>query len=336
MPQAIVKFLASDTRTRVLAKPQLRGAEGGDLELNLGDEIPVPSTVFGGLGAGGVNTVPISSFTYKNVGVNVKMKPRVTFENEIILEIEVENSTLGPNINVAGQLLPTFGSRKVKTRMRLREGESNLIAGLLREEDRKVLRGVAGLMRIPILKDILGGTEEQISSTDIVILLTPRIVRTHELTQEHLNPIYIGSQMNLGLSGPMPVIGAEPLPAVPEPAAATPPGTGAAGRAAGKHVPDVGRRHLDARHGAGHAGHAATATAADTARRRRRRTPRRRARPPTAAPRQPSPATPPTPPRRLPPADAARSASRRRARSSASAAGRTRCRSPSATPRGCR
>ena len=72
-------------------------------------------------------------------------------------------------------------------------------------------------MRIPILKDILGGTEDQITSTDIVILMTPRIVRTHELTQEHLNPIYIGSQMNLGLSGPTPVIGADPLPAVPEP-----------------------------------------------------------------------------------------------------------------------
>ena len=224
VPQAVVKFLGSDSRTRVLAKPQLRGAEGADLELNLGDEIPVPSTVFGGLGAGGVNTIPISSFTYKPVGVNVKMKARVTFENEIILEIEVENSTLGNSINVAGQSLPTFGSRKVKTRMRLREGESNLLAGLVSETDRKVLQGVPGLMRIPILKDILGSTVDQVTSTDIVMLLTPRIVRTHELTQEHLNPIYIGSQMNLGLSGPAPMIGtADPLPAAPpEPAAAAP------------------------------------------------------------------------------------------------------------------
>jgi general secretion pathway protein D len=229
VPSAVVKFLASDNRTRVLAKPQLRGAEGADLELNLGEEIPVPSTVFGGLGAGGVNTIPISSFTYKNVGVNVKMKPRVTFENEIILEIEIENSTLGNSINVAGQSLPTFGSRKVKTRMRLREGESNLLAGLVSETDRKLLRGVPGLMRIPILKDILGSTEEQVISTDIVILLTPRIVRTHELTQEHLNPIYIGSQMNLGLSGPAPVIGAEPLPAAPAEPAAPPPATPPAG-----------------------------------------------------------------------------------------------------------
>ena len=223
VPQAVVRFLASDTRSRVLAKPQLRGAEGADLELNLGDEIPVPRTVFGGLGGGGVNTVPIQSFEYKNVGVNIQMKPRVTFENEIILEITVENSTLGPSIDIAGQSLPTFGSRKVKTRMRLREGESNLLAGLVREEDRRVLRGVPGLLRIPILKDILGGSEEQINSTDIVILLTPRIVRTHELTQEHLNPIYIGSQLNLGLTGPPAVIGSDPAPAEPAPAPAPPP-----------------------------------------------------------------------------------------------------------------
>jgi type II secretory pathway component GspD/PulD (secretin) len=223
VPQAVVKFLASDTRTRVLAKPQLRGAEGADLELNLGDEVPVPQTVFGGLGAGGVNTVPIQSFNYRNVGVTVKMKPRVTFENEIVLDIEVENSTLGNNIIIAGQSLPTFGSRKVKTRMRLREGESNLLAGLVREEDRKVLKGVAGLLKIPILNYIFGGTEEQITSTDIVILMTPRIVRTHELTQENLNPIYIGSQLNLGLTGPTPVIASEPAPAAPpEPAPAAP------------------------------------------------------------------------------------------------------------------
>jgi general secretion pathway protein D len=241
VPQAVVKFLGSDSRTRVLAKPQLRGAEGADLELNLGDEIPVPSTVFGGLGAGGVNTIPISSFTYKPVGVNVKMKARVTFENEIILEIEVENSTLGNSINVAGQSLPTFGSRKVKTRMRLREGESNLLAGLVSETDRKVLQGVPGLMRIPILKDILGSTVDQVTSTDIVMLLTPRIVRTHELTQEHLDPIYIGSQINLGLGGPPPTIGAgEPLPAAPEPAPAAAPTTPPAGVLPGNASPTPG------------------------------------------------------------------------------------------------
>ncbi|HEY8550734.1 MAG TPA: hypothetical protein VIL35_12320, partial [Vicinamibacterales bacterium] len=225
VPQAIVNFLASDTRTRLLAKPQLRGAEGTDLELNLGEEVPVPQTVFGGFAAGGVNTVPIQSFNYRNVGVNVKMNPRVTFDNEIILTIEIENSTLGSNLVVAGQSLPTFGTRKVKTRMRLREGESHLLAGLIREEDRRTLRGIPGLLRVPILKDIFGGTDEQIAQTDIVMLLTPRIVRTHELTQEHLDPIYIGSQLNLGLTTPPPSINVpEPEPAQPvEPGPGVPP-----------------------------------------------------------------------------------------------------------------
>jgi type II secretory pathway component GspD/PulD (secretin) len=220
VPQAIVKFLASDTNTKLIAKPQLRGAEGTDIELNLGDEVPVPQTTYGGIAAGGINTVPIQSFVYRPVGVIVKMNPRVTFENEIVLSIEVENSTLGGNLVVAGQSLPTFGTRKVRTRMRLREGESNLLAGLVREEDRRVLRGIPGLLRVPILKDIIGNSEDQITQTDIVILLTPRIVRTHELTQQHLNPIYIGSQINLGLTGPPSTITAppEPEPAPPQPA----------------------------------------------------------------------------------------------------------------------
>jgi general secretion pathway protein D len=228
VPSAVVNFLASDTSTRLLAKPQLRGAEGADLELNLGDEVPVPSTTFGGVAAGGVQTVPISSFNYRTVGIVVKMNPRVTFDNEIVMNIEVENSTLGADRTVAGQALPTFGTRKVKTRMRLREGESNLLAGLVREQDRRVLTGLPGLLRVPILKNIFGGIDDRIDQTDIVILLTPRIVRSHELTQENLNPIYIGSQINLGLTGPAPVIAdpvePEPAPAQPQPQGAQPQG----------------------------------------------------------------------------------------------------------------
>ena len=73
IPQAIVRFLESDTRTKLIAQPQLRGQEGQKITLNLGDEIPVPTTTFGSFGGvGSVGTVPISSFNYKNVGVNIE------------------------------------------------------------------------------------------------------------------------------------------------------------------------------------------------------------------------------------------------------------------------
>jgi general secretion pathway protein D len=223
VPQAIFNFLASDSNTRLLAKPQLRGAEGEELTLEIGEEVPIPRTTFGGVAAGGINTVPIQSFDYRPIGIIVKMKPRVTFENEVVLDISVENSTLLGNLTVAGQSLPSFGSRKVKTRMRLREGESNLLAGLLREDERSTLNGFPGLLRVPILKDLFGNSDDEIRTTDVVMLLTPRIVRTHELTQEHLNPIHIGSASNVGLTGPSPVIAAPPLEEVaPAPGAVGP------------------------------------------------------------------------------------------------------------------
>ena len=218
VPAAFVRFLEADTQTRFIAQPQLRGQEGQQLTLNLGEEIPVPTTAFTPIAGGGAAVNPLTSFNYRPVGVILEMTPRVTYEDEIILDLMIENSTLGPNIDVAGTSLPTFGSRRVVTRLRLRDGETNLLAGLFREQERKTLRGFPGLLQIPILRSLFSSTDETISQTDIIILLTPRIVRTHGLTQEDLNPIHIGTQQNIGLSGPPALIAAPPL----EPAAAGP------------------------------------------------------------------------------------------------------------------
>ena len=217
VPTALVRFLETDSRTKTIAKPQLRGAEGTKLTLNLGDDVPVLQTVFGAAAQGGFATIPQSSYTYRSVGVNVEVTPRVTYEGEIIMELVVENSTVSGSIDVGGQSAPTFGTRKVTTRLRMREGESNLLAGLLREDDRRSLSGFPGLLRLPVFKQFLSNNDQQITQTDIVMLLTPHIVRTHELTADDLSPIYIGTQQNLGLGGPPPLIAPapdEPVPSV--------------------------------------------------------------------------------------------------------------------------
>jgi general secretion pathway protein D len=211
VPQAVVNFLASDNNNKIIAKPQLRGMEGKTITLDLGDEIPVPSTTFGGLGGGGLTTIPINQFNYRTVGIKVKLnQPRVTLEGEIVSELEVESSTLGANIDIAGQSLPTFGTRRVTSVIRMREGESLMLAGLLREDQRKALTGFPGLLRTPILRRIFGNTVDQVTQTDIVFLMTPRLVRSSEVTQENLDPIYIGSQQNLGLTGAPPLIAVDP------------------------------------------------------------------------------------------------------------------------------
>jgi type II secretory pathway component GspD/PulD (secretin) len=234
VPAAVVRFLEEDRETKLVAKPQLRGAEGQKITLNLGDRIPIPTTVFTPLAQGGANVNPLTSFTYQDVGVNVEMTPRVTFEDDILLELIVENSTLGGNVSVAGTSLPSIGSRRVSTRLRLREGESTLLAGLLREDERKSLKGFPTLLRVPVLKQLFAANDTSAAQTDIVMLLTPRIVRTHELTAQDVAPIYVGTQQNFGLGGPPPLIAP---PAGAEPAAPVAPAGGPQAAAPGAVPP---------------------------------------------------------------------------------------------------
>jgi len=229
VPSAMIRFLESDANTRLIAKPNLRGQDGATLTLNLGDEIPIPTTTFGSAAGGGLATIPISQFQYRPVGVNMIVKPKVTYENEVVLEITVESSGRGPDVNVAGQGLPSFTARKVVTTMRLRDGESNMIAGLLREDERRALRGFPGLLRVPVIRDLFTANDHRIETSDIVMLLTPRIVRTQEITADDLRPINVGTAQNQGIGGQGPVFGGMVVTGQ----GATPPPAGIPGAPAG-------------------------------------------------------------------------------------------------------
>ena len=109
----------------------------------------MPSTAFTPVAQGGANFNPLTSFNYRPVGVNVQMTPRVTFEGDIILDLIVENSTLGAGRQDRRPEPAVVRIAKGQTRLRLRDGESNLLAGLLREDDRQVLRGIPGLIVCP-------------------------------------------------------------------------------------------------------------------------------------------------------------------------------------------
>ena len=245
IPSATIKLLESDNKTRTLAKPQLRGREGAQLTLNLGDRVPIPQTTFQAAATGGVATIPQTTYAYQQIGVNLNMIPKVTYQDEIILDpITVDKSGLGQNILVAGQLLPTFVNRTASTAMRLRDGESNLLAGLIRQEDRDIANSLPGISQIPILRSLFGTTSTTTDSSDIIMIVTPHIIRSREITAEDLKPLYVGTQSNLGAGGapslispgapPPPAIGpgqpgqpTQPGAAVPTTGAAAPPPAGA-------------------------------------------------------------------------------------------------------------
>jgi general secretion pathway protein D len=125
---------------------------------------------------------------------------------------------------IGGVNIPSFGQRTVTTRLRLRDGESNLLAGLLQENSFDSIKGFPGAIHVPILKQLFSGNNKSVEQTDIVMLLTPHIVRTHEITEDDLKPLFIGSQQNLGVGGPPPLI-APPFVEPPPPPAPPPPVT---------------------------------------------------------------------------------------------------------------
>ena len=224
VPTAIVHFLESDTHTRIIAKPQLRGAEGAKLTLKLGQQIPIISTSYTPIATGGAGVNPLSSYQYKDVGVNIDMTPIVTLEGDIRLDLTVDSSSRGADVTIGGVNIPSFGQRTVTTRLRLRDGESNLLAGLYQETEQNGITGFPGAIHVPLLQQLFSHNTGSNDQVDVVMLLTPHIVRTHEITEADLKPIYIGSQQNLGVGGPPPLIAAQP-----EAAPAAGPGTGPAG-----------------------------------------------------------------------------------------------------------
>jgi general secretion pathway protein D len=221
LPGAVVRLLQTDQSTRVLANPQLRISAGQTAQASFGDQVPVPVTVFASIATGGIAQQPITSFEYKNVGVNIDITPRVHHDGEVTLELKLDISAVGPP---GFQGLPTFNSREVTSTIRLADGETNLLAGLILDEERYGLTGIPGVADIPFIGRLFARNQEEARQTDIVMTLTPHVVRRPEITEADLRSFLVGGEASPLLfdtppKPPTPLPGeaapAEPQPSVP-------------------------------------------------------------------------------------------------------------------------
>ncbi len=203
IPSVILSFLKSDSDTKVVAKPQLRVSEGERAELLIGDRVPIPTTSFNTSQTVGGNIVPITSFTYQNVGITVQIQPRVHHNKEVTLKVQVEVSQVTGAVETsAGQAQPIIGTRQIQTVIRLRDGETNLLAGLIQRSRSDNQAGVAGISDIPGFGRIFSNNDIQTTDTDIVMTLTPRIIRIPDITEQDLATLWVGTEENMRLRGP--------------------------------------------------------------------------------------------------------------------------------------
>jgi general secretion pathway protein D len=185
LPGAVLSLLRTDSDTRVLANPQLRAVDGESAQAEFGERVPVPITTFTPIATGGVPQQPVTTYQYENIGVNILVTPRVHHNNEISIALEVRLGTISGE-GFGG--LPTFGNRAVNTVLRLGDGETSLLAGLISDEERTSLNGTPGLASVPILGRLFSANQKEVKESDIVLMMTPRIIRRADVTLKDLLP----------------------------------------------------------------------------------------------------------------------------------------------------
>ena len=207
IPGVYYRLLKNDVSTRTLANPQLRTSEGLPAQARFGERVPVPVTTFAPIAQGGVNQQPITSYVYENIGVNIDITPRTHHDDEVSLALKVSLTSIS-GVGFGG--LQTFGNREINTTIRLKDGETNMLAGLIRDDERVIDNGIPGLSDIPVIGRLFTNSRREAQQTDIILTLTPHIVRTLNLSEEDLRPFRLGRDYGSGGVSDLP-----PLPQIP-------------------------------------------------------------------------------------------------------------------------
>jgi general secretion pathway protein D len=200
LDSATITALFSDSNTKLIQNPQIRALDGQKASLKIGDKIPVATGSFQpGIGGVGINPLVNTQFQYNDVGVNIDVTPNVHSNGDVTLKVAMDISSVTGQTNIGGITQPIIGQKKIEHVVRLREGEANLMGGMLEDLQSKSLTGIPGLAQIPILKYLFGQTATEHSQTETVFVLIPHIVRRQVLTALNEQAIDVGTASALGL-----------------------------------------------------------------------------------------------------------------------------------------
>jgi general secretion pathway protein D len=216
IPPATATALFSDTSTKLIQKPQIRAVDGQKASLKIGDRVPVATGSFQpGIGGVGINPLVNTQFQYLDVGVNIDITPKVHANGEVTLKVTMDISSVTGTSNIGGISQPIIGQRKIEHEVRLKEGEVNMLGGMLEDSSTKALTGIPGLGNIPILKYLFAQETTDHSETETVFVLIPHIVRSHEYSDMNQQAIDVGTANALELRRVSHAAPPAPAPAAP-------------------------------------------------------------------------------------------------------------------------
>lgn len=239
LPSATAMALLTDASTKVIQNPEVRVTDGQTAKLRIGDRVPFAVGSFQpGIGGVGVNPLVNTQFQFQDVGVNLDITPRVNSGREISLRVKVEVSSVTGQASIGGVQQPIFGQRIVEHDIRLREGEVSVLGGIIERNETVNIEGWPGLGQIPFLRYLFSSERKTTLENEVLIVLTPRIIRLPEITATNLRSLSVGTDENVTLTrvapaataptgAPAPSEGAAPPQPGAQPAAPPAPPQGA-------------------------------------------------------------------------------------------------------------
>ena len=212
-------------RTNVLANPRIRVKNKEKARIHIGDKVPVITTTAGATG------FVSESVNYLDVGLKLEVEPLVHLEDDVGIKVGLEVSNISNEVKTgSGTVAYQVGTRNTNTTLRLRDGETQVLAGLISDEDRRSAQKVPGLAQLPVLGRLFSSDNDTVNKTEVVLLITPRVLRNIERPGVRLEEFNSGTEMDVGRGGggPLPPVSIQqspvqrPQPAAPQPAAPQP------------------------------------------------------------------------------------------------------------------
>jgi general secretion pathway protein D len=202
LPGATLNALLTDSTTRIIQDPTIRVTDGATAKLSIGDKIPeAVSTLTPGIGVsagGALNTLGSTSFQYQDVGVIISVTPRVHPDGEVSLNYSIEVSSVTSQTTIGGITEPIISSRKIgPADIRLRDGEVNILGGLITRSETKALSGWPGVAHIPFLRYFFSNQDNKIEDDEVLIAMTPHVVRMPNITADDMRTLAAGTDMNV-------------------------------------------------------------------------------------------------------------------------------------------
>jgi general secretion pathway protein D len=217
-PMIVFNLRQQIGRNNILANPRIRAKNREKARIHIGDKVPVITTTAGATG------FVSESVNYLDVGLKLEVEPQVFLDDDVGIKVGLEVSNISSQIKTSsGTIAYQVGTRNTATTLRLKDGETQVLAGLISNEDRRTTGQVPGLGDMPVAGRLFQNKESTVNKTEVVLLITPHVVRNIERSDVRLEEFNSGTESEVGgASLSLPPLNAAPTPAAPIPAPAPP------------------------------------------------------------------------------------------------------------------